>query len=164
MFSELHHLALQTPFTMMVTAEGELLTLTVLPRKDTRAASDDTNRAALAQPLQLTGTPDELATEFTGLLTTYRSSRTSLIEQLQVTEAVLKQAKDAAAKKATTPAATQKSTRTPVNQRPPEQQVELVASADDDTSDGDDETPDPPAGATATDPAPAKADDNFSLF
>ena len=35
-------LALQTPFNLMVTAEGALLTLTVMPRKNPKATSDDT--------------------------------------------------------------------------------------------------------------------------
>ena len=161
MFSDLHQLALQTPFNLMVTAEGELLTLTVMPRKNPKTADDDISRAALSLPLQLTGTPVELEAEFTTLLMNYRSSRASLAEQLAATDAVLKQAKDDAAAKAKTPQARPKSIRTLVNKRPGAAQVDLGVDEGEETGDGDDATP---TTATTSTPAADVKPDDFSLF
>jgi PRTRC genetic system protein E len=163
MFKDLHQLALQTPLTLMVSAEGDLLTLTILPRQDAaKSASHGIDRSALAQPLQLTGTPEELSVEFVTLLGRYCTERASLTEQLQATEAVLKAAKEAAATKAATTVRGGKAKPASVTSKPHTQEVEF-----DDHGEGDDEAS--PASTTAPDgpaakPEPTQATDNLSLF
>jgi PRTRC genetic system protein E len=168
MFKDLHQLALQTPLSMMVTAEGELLTLTILPGKQANTtATDGIDRTALTQPLQLTGTPDELMAEFSILLGRFGAERLSLSQQLDAAAAVIKAAREAAQTKASNavrPKGKPTFTRTPA--KPPTQQVELgEGDGEDETEDGTADGTDAPAStATETKPAVTSATDNFSLF
>lgn len=81
--------------TLTSASDGQI-TVTVLPTPKKESAK------ALATPLQLTGTPEELDAEFANLIAQTTATRKSLAEQLEAAEAVLaaaqKEASDKAAK------------------------------------------------------------------
>lgn len=82
--------------SIIATANGEKLTLTVMPNP--KAAGDVAS--ALATPLQITGTPDELDAGLGNALTQYVGAHKSLAEQVEATMAVMDAAKKAASEKA----------------------------------------------------------------
>ncbi len=120
----------------VASAEDGKLRVTVLPKPRQKTEGDG---AALATPLVLTGSPDELDANFEQLVATHVRAQQSLAEQLEATTAVIEAAKKAASSKAakavSKPAATAK-----------------AASAEDDDGDAGN-TPAP--AATALAPAPA---------
>ncbi|MCX7172977.1 MAG: PRTRC system protein E [Proteobacteria bacterium] len=84
--------------TLVLTAEGELISVTVLPKP--QQSGEDA--AALSTPLSLTGTAAELDEQFAGIIGKYDAARTDLAEQLETTTAVIEAAKAASSTKATT--------------------------------------------------------------
>ena len=83
--------------TLSSAREG-LITVTVRPTpKDAKDAKDVD---ALAIPLVLTGTAEELDAQFVGLLRSFADEHQSLAEQLEATRNILEAAKKDASKKA----------------------------------------------------------------
>lgn len=97
MFKELFELARASgPLTMAVSADtppGQM-TVVVIPR-----SGDAKDEPALATPLSLTATPEELDAEFTTVLASYQCQRQSLAEQLAATNEVLAAAREASVHK-----------------------------------------------------------------
>lgn len=79
--------------SLIVAKTKDGLTVTVLPK--TKEGTDP----ALSTPIVLTGTAEDLDAEFVGLLSKFGGERKSLAEQMADTEAILKAAKEASAKK-----------------------------------------------------------------
>lgn len=97
MFKQIHRiLANCKSVSIIVTGNGEKLTLTVMP---TPKATGDL-AAVLATPLQISGTPDELDTGLGDALSKYTVSHQSLSEQVDATLAVIEAAKKATTEKA----------------------------------------------------------------
>lgn len=97
MFNSLMKLALQTDFTMAFRATGPnktLLSIVLMP------VGKEGQDAALAQPVRLEGTVEELIAGFDDAIATYGAARTSLVEQVDATVTILKQAEDESATKA----------------------------------------------------------------
>lgn len=80
--------------TMTPATDGDI-TITVIP-----TAKKDAEKA-LATPIQLTGSPEELDAEFAALISRTATTRKSLAEQLDATEAVLEAARKDASSNAT---------------------------------------------------------------
>lgn len=96
MFVALQQLLSQSPsLTMSITGQGNNLTVVVMPKP---TAGDS---AALAQPLKLTGTADELDAGFVEALTQFSTARLSVVEQVEATKAVLEAGRKESAAKAT---------------------------------------------------------------
>lgn len=97
MFKELFPMAAKGAFSLLLSAdEGNgLMTVMVVP-KTTDGGKDV---PALAMPLKLTATPEELDAGFVQALTSYSTARTSLDEQVAATNEVLEAAKAASVKK-----------------------------------------------------------------
>lgn len=98
MFQQLHQLAQScSSLTLLITAGSTTeMTITIIPKSD-----KDNDEGALATPLQLTATPQELEEGFVGALTSYTDSRGSLAEQVEATKTILESAKKESEKKAT---------------------------------------------------------------
>ncbi|WP_259372617.1 PRTRC system protein E [Piscinibacter defluvii] len=96
MFKELFPMAVKGAFSLLLSAdEGSgLMTVMVVP-KNTDGSKEV---PALAMPLKLTATPDELDAGFVQALTSYSTARTSLDEQVAATNEVLEAAKAASVK------------------------------------------------------------------
>jgi PRTRC genetic system protein E len=96
MFVALQQLLSQSPsLSMSITGQGNNLTVVVMPKP---TAGDS---AALAQPLKLTGTADELDAGFVEALTQFSTARLSVVEQVEATKAVLEAGRKESAAKAT---------------------------------------------------------------
>lgn len=96
MFVALQQLLSQSPsLTMSITGQGNNLTVVVMPKP---TAGDS---AALAQPLKLTGTAEELDAGFVEALTQFSTARLSVVEQVEATKAVLEAGRKESAAKAT---------------------------------------------------------------
>lgn len=93
--------------SLFVTAEGEAMTVTVIPKPKCDS------EAALKTPLVLTGTADELEAGFIDAIGTYTQAHTSLADQVRQTAEVLDSAKQQSAAKAVKQAV--KSTPTPTS-------------------------------------------------
>lgn len=118
-------LAGNAAITLLVSGTEAAMTVTVLPKPS--KSGEET--AALATPMVLQGSADELDAEFFDLLDKFSGARKSLAEQFEATAAVIEAAKkESAGKAAKTVAKTAKATDTTVKGAPPE-------------SDGDDEEP-----------------------
>lgn len=98
MFQQLHQLAQScSSLTLLITSASPTeMTITVIPKSD-----KDNDEAALATPLQLTATPQELDEGFVNVLTSYTDTRGSLVEQVEATKTILESAKKESEKKAT---------------------------------------------------------------
>lgn len=94
MFGTLKTLLESSAVTLMLTSDGDKITVTVIPKP-----KDEKAEASLKTPLVISGTADELDEGFAEVLAGYVSSHKSLAEQLAETQAILDQAKkDSAAK------------------------------------------------------------------
>jgi PRTRC genetic system protein E len=145
MFKELFPMAAKGAFSLLLSAdEGSgLMTVVVVPR------TSDTGKdvPALAMPLKLTATAEELDAGFVQALASYATRRTSLDEQVAATNEVLDAARTASVKKgaeAVTKAGAKSTTRTAA--RP-------LADAGD--AEHDDDDGDGSAGDGTSTPAPA---------
>lgn len=99
MFKELFELARASgPLTMAVSADTPpgKMTVVVIPK-----SGDAKDEPALATPLSLTATPEELDAEFTTVLASYRGQHQSLAEQVAATNEVLAAAREASVQKGT---------------------------------------------------------------
>lgn len=136
---------------------GAQLAVTIVPIQDgtltviVMPSSKGTKDAALATPLSLTGTAEELDAEFATLLSSYVGARKSLIEQVEATTTVLEAAKNASQKKATD-ALTGKGTKS--SSKP-----EASPPVEEEKDEGDDDVPgDNSSEKPAPAPAPAATD------
>jgi PRTRC genetic system protein E len=126
------------------------MTVVVMPK-----SGDAKDEPALATPLSLTATPEELDAEFTTVLASYRGQRQSLAEQVAATNEVLAAAREASVQKGSKAA-----TRA---QAKPNALAAATVSTAADEPDGDDDgdgpqTPSTNAGsATPLTDAPARA-------
>jgi PRTRC genetic system protein E len=96
-FNSLLKLAGQTDFTMAIRATGpnkSLLSIVLMP------VAGEGQDAALAQPVKLEGSVEELTAGFDEAIAKYGAARSSLIEQVDATVTILKQAEDESASKA----------------------------------------------------------------
>jgi PRTRC genetic system protein E len=96
-FNSLLKLAGQTDFTMAIRATGpnkSLLSIVLMP------VPKEGQDAALAQPVKLEGSVEELTAGFDDAIAKYGAARSSLIEQVDATVTILKQAEDESASKA----------------------------------------------------------------
>jgi PRTRC genetic system protein E len=95
MFETLKQFLERNTATLMLTAEGDRITVTVIPKP-----KSDSDCAALRTPLVITGTAEELDEGFASVLSGYVSAHKSLADQLAETQAVLDSAKKESAAKA----------------------------------------------------------------
>jgi len=97
MFKELFPMAAKGPFSLLLSADESsgLMTVVVVPK------TSDSGRdvPALAMPLKLTATAEELEAGFVQALASYATRRTSLDEQVAATNEVLDAARAASVKK-----------------------------------------------------------------
>jgi PRTRC genetic system protein E len=154
MFKELFELARASgPLTMAVSADTPpgKMTVVVIPK-----SGDAKDEPALATPLSLTATPEELDAEFTTVLASYRGQRQSLAEQVAATNEVLAAAREASVQKGSRAA-----TKALAKPKPsPSSATASTAGNDPDDDDGGDapQTPSTDAGGAAPlTHAPAKA-------
>ncbi len=97
MFKELFPMAARGAFSLLLSADeaNGLMTVVVVPK-----TSDNGKEVpALAVPLKLTATPEELDAGFVQAVASYATARTSLDEQVAATNEVLEAAKAASVKK-----------------------------------------------------------------
>ncbi|MBI5792511.1 MAG: PRTRC system protein E [Rhodocyclales bacterium] len=97
MFKELFPMAAKGPFSLLLSAdEGSgLMTVVVVPK----TSDSGKDVPALAMPLKLTATAEELDAGFVQALASYATRRTSLDEQVAATNEVLDAARAASVKK-----------------------------------------------------------------
>lgn len=93
MFQQLHPLIKQTQLLIMVSAEGELLRVNITPK-----AEEDAN-PALATPLSLLATPEELDAQLPEILAGYTDAHMDLRASLNNAVAQISEAKAEAGKK-----------------------------------------------------------------
>jgi|GEM_PF-734206 len=132
MFKELFPMAAKSAFSLLLSAdEGSgLMTVVVVPK----TSDSGKDVPALAMPLKLTATAEELDAGFVQALDSYATRRTSLDEQVAATNEVLDAARAASVKKgaeAVTKAGAKSTTRTAA--RP----VTDAGDAEHDDDDGD---------------------------
>ena len=153
MFKELFELARASgPLTMAVSADtpSGKMTVVVIPKP-----GDAKDEPALATPLSLTATPEELDAEFTTVPASYRGQRQSLAEQVAATNEVLAAAREASVQKGNKAA-----TRALVKPNAPATTTAPTTGDEPDDDDGGagPQTPsDRPRSATPLTSAPAKA-------
>ncbi len=136
--------------SLIVAKTKDGLTVTVLPK--TKEGTDP----ALSTPMVLTGTADELDSEFVALLSKFGGERKSLAEQLADTEAILKAAKEASAKKGQD--ALKKGAKSSTATAKPQPASACSAGGCDDEGDeSDTETAAAETGAATASPEPAAA-------
>lgn len=156
MFKELFELARASgPLTMALSADtppGQM-TVVVIPK-----SSDAKDEPALATPLSLTATPEELDAEFTTVLASYKGQRQSLAEQVAATNEVLAAAREASVQKGSKAA-----TKALAKPNPSSSSASASTKddeADEDDDDGGDAAPTPFAdagGDVSSNGSPAKA-------
>jgi len=95
LFNSLHELVKTTKIICFISSDGEQMKVTVLPK-----AANESAPPALSTPLQLVGTPDELDSQFPEILKEYTETRTSLVNSLAASQAVMEAAKKEATDKA----------------------------------------------------------------
>lgn len=97
MFKELFPMAAKGAFSLLLSADeaNGLMTVVVVPK----STDNGKDVPALAVPLKLTATPEELDAGFVQALGSYATARTSLDEQVAATNEVLEAAKAASVKK-----------------------------------------------------------------
>lgn len=160
-FQKLAELAAQSTKGLMLlvtTSTAGQLSVSVLPQ-----GSFDGDKAALANPLQLVGTPAELDLEFANAIDQFTNARKSLQEQLADSLAILEAAKKVSADKAKSALAAKKPAATAIKSKSP-QTTSSAASPEDEGEDNEGETGDQNgdvAAVTAAVPAPKK--DAFEL-
>ena len=135
--------------TVILTANGETMTATVMPKTK---ANDD---KALAHPLQLTGTAAELDEGFVNAITSFSAARQSLAEQVEAANAVMEAAKQASAKKAASTVKSASKTKA-APAKPAATSPCEAGDADDDDDDGEQT-----GGSQQAAPAEAGAADNI---
>lgn len=156
MFKELFELARASgPLTMAVSADtppGQM-TVVVIPR-----SGDAKDEPALATPLSLTATPEELDADFTTVLASYRGQRQSLAEQVAATNEVLAAAREASVQKGS------KAATKALAKPKPSSSAATASMAGDERDEDDDDGGDAPqsrstdaGSATPLTDAPAKA-------
>lgn len=98
MFQALLKLAQQGDLNLSVRAtQGENPTMTIIVMPVAKSGQDP----ALATPVRLSGTVDEIQAGFASAIDRFAGTRATLIEQLEATETILKNAQAASAKKGT---------------------------------------------------------------
>lgn len=132
MFKELFPMAAKGAFSLLLSADegSSLMTVVVVPK----TSDSGKDVPALAMPLKLTATAEELDAGFVQALASYATRRTSLDEQVAATNEVLDAARAASVKKgaeAVTKAGAKSTTRTAA--RP----VTDAGDAEHDDDDGD---------------------------
>lgn len=97
MFKDLFPMAAKGAFSLLLSADeaNGLMTVVVVPK----TTDNGKEVPALAVPLKLTATPEELDAGFVQALASYATARTSLDEQVAATNEVLEAAKAASVKK-----------------------------------------------------------------
>lgn len=97
MFKELFPMAAKGAFSLLLSGDeaNGLMTVVVVPK----TTDNGKEVPALAVPLKLTATPEELDSGFVQALASYATARTSLDEQVAATNEVLEAAKAASVKK-----------------------------------------------------------------
>lgn len=97
MFKELFPMAAKGPFSLLLSADESsgLMTVVVVPK----TSDSGKDVPALAMPLKLTATAEELDAGFVQALASYATRRTSLDEQVAATNEVLDAARAASVKK-----------------------------------------------------------------
>ena len=97
MFKELFPMAAKGAFSLLLSGDeaNGLMTVVVVPK----TTDNGKEVPALAVPLKLTATPEELDSGFVQALASYSTARTSLDEQVAATNEVLEAAKAASVKK-----------------------------------------------------------------
>lgn len=97
MFKELFPMAAKGAFSLLLSADeaNGLMTVVVVPK----TTDNGKEVPALAVPLKLTATPEELDAGFVQALASYSTARTSLDAQVAATNEVLEAAKAASVKK-----------------------------------------------------------------
>jgi len=106
MFKELANFAEAFPLKMTISAAkggGMQVVIVPTPPKD---VSDESAKDALAQPILLSGTAEELDEGFLAALDTIAVSRKSLSEQVAAAALIMEQARKTVASKASKPAPT----------------------------------------------------------
>ena len=101
MFTDLFTLVQQTPVSLLITAVGQELRIIITPHC---SKADDLPLQAeqgLLTQLSLQGTPAELDVEFATAIAHYKTSRSSLAQQVEATTAILEAAKQASVSSAT---------------------------------------------------------------
>lgn len=91
-----HLLAGNAAITLLITGSAEAMTVTLMPKP----VKTGDGREALATPMVLTGTADELDAGFCDLVEKFANKRKTLAEQFEATDAVLEAAKKASTEKA----------------------------------------------------------------
>ena len=153
MFKELFELARASgPLTMAVSADTPpgKMTVVVIPKP-----GDAKDESALATPLSLTATPEELDAEFTTVLASYRGQRQSLAEQVAATNEVLAAAREASVQKGSKAAT--RALAKPIAPTTTTASTTGDEPDDDDGGDGPQTPSDRPGSATPLTSAPAKA-------
>ncbi len=97
MFKELFPMAAKGPFSLLLSADESsgLMTVVVVPK----TSDSGKDVPALAMPLKLTATAEELDAGFVQALASYAARRTSLDEQVAATNEVLDAARAASVKR-----------------------------------------------------------------
>lgn len=80
--------------TLILTAAGPNMTVTVMPKPIDAKIS-----GALSQPMQLTGTAEELDAGLSDAISSFSGKRLSLVEQVEATNAILDAARKESAEK-----------------------------------------------------------------
>lgn len=131
MFKELFELARASgPLTVALSADtppGQM-TVVVIPK-----SGDAKDEPALATPLSLTATPEELDAEFTTVLASYKGQRQSLAEQVAATNEVLAAAREASVQKGSKAA-----TKALAKPKPSSSSASASTAADETDEDDDD--------------------------
>lgn len=136
--------------SFIVTKDKDGLSVTVLPK--TKEGTD----AALSAPLALKGTAEELDAEIVAMLEGFSGHRKSLAEQLADTEAILKAAKEASAKKGQDALKKGAKSSTATAKAPSAPACSAGGGADED-DESDTETAAAETGVAPTSPEPAAA-------
>ena len=163
MFKELFPMATRGAFSLLLSADeaNGLMTVVVVPK----TTDNGKEVPALAVPLKLTATPEELDAGFVQAVASYATARTSLDEQVAATNEVLEAAKAASVKKGADALSKAGAKAAPKGaHKPMAASSEPVESDDDgDASGGDEDAQAAPSGESNK-PAPASGATVPDLF
>ena len=106
-------LATSGEIKLTIRADGDKLKVVVIP-----TTTDAKSEIALARPLVMCGTAEELDLGFLDAIQGFTATRTSLAEQVVATNTILKEAEQAQAKKATTRSTVKAATGKPGSAKP----------------------------------------------
>lgn len=153
-------LATSGEIKLTVRADGDKLKVVVIP-----TTTDAKSEIALARPLVMCGTAEELDLGFLDAIQGFAATRSSLAEQVEATNTILKEAAQAQAKKATTRSTVKPAPGKPGSAKPTvESDVQIDGSDDegDGADDGNTVTL-PASGSSESKPAPAPIDNLADL-